>query len=330
LDSSRANCDLPANGRADAPPQQQEIKMSSSLDSVLVYGGAGAQGSAIARAALSAGANVRLLLRPSSVNAFGDRVDVVRGDLADRERLEIASLGIDKVVLTLPHIPDADVIRTFGRNAIDAAAAAGVKLIVFNTSGTAPEDRSGNRLIDAKLEVADHLKQSGVPGIVLSPTLYMGNVAAPWSAPAILHEGVFAYPLPADMPVSWIGWEDMAAFAVEALQRPHLAGRIFRIGGPQILTGAEIAEALSTVVGRRVSYAPIPLPDFAAALNASFGGKTGDETAAVYRWLSSQAVSPLAVDIAPALAELPIRPTRFADWAKAQDWATLAGKAKAA
>jgi uncharacterized protein YbjT (DUF2867 family) len=304
--------------------------MSSSLSSVLIYCGAGAQGSAIARAALAAGANVRLLLRQTSVNLFGDRVDVVRGDLADRDRLALASLGVDKIVLTLPHIPDADVIRTFGRNAIDAAAAAGVKLIVFNTSGSVPEARTGAALVDAKRDVVAYLRQAGIPNIVLSPTLYMSNIAAPWSAPAIMHDGVFAYPLPADFPVSWISREDMAAFAVAALKRPDLAGRTIRIGGPQSLTGTGIANVLSTVVGRRVSYAPIPLPDFAAALNASFGGTTGDETAAVYRWLTSQAPSPLAVDIGPALAELPIRPTRFADWAKAQDWAALAGKAKAA
>ncbi len=304
--------------------------MSSSLGSVLIYGGAGAQGSAIARAALAAGANVRLLLRTNTVNLFGDRVDIVRGDLADRERLEVAGLGVDKVVLTLPHIPDADAIIAFGRNAIDAAAAAGVKLLVFNVSGTVPEAGSGVALVDAKRDVVAHLRRSGVPSIVLGPTLYMSKIAAPWSAPAIMHNGVFAYPLPADFPVAWICWEDMAAFVVEALKRPHLAGRTFRIGGPEILTGTKITETLSTIVGRRVSYVPVPLPDFAAALNASFGGTTGDETAAVYAWFTREAVSPLAVDIEPALAELPMQPTRFADWAKAQDWAALAGKAKAA
>jgi NAD(P)H dehydrogenase (quinone) len=304
--------------------------MSSSLGSVLIYCGAGAQGSAIADAALAAGANVRLLLRQGSVNPFGGRVDVVRGDLADRDKLALASLGVDKIVLTLPHIPDADVITAFGRNAIDAASAAGVKLMVFNASGSVPEARSGAALVDAKRDVLAYLRQAGIPSIVLSPTLYMSNIAAPWSAPAIMHNGVFAYPLPADFTVSWISLEDLAAFAVEALKRPDLAGRTFRIGGPQILTGTEIAQTLSTVVGRRVSYAPIPLPDFAAALNASFGGTTGDETAAVYRWLTRQAPSRLAVDLEPALAELPIRPTRFADWAKAQDWAALAGNAKAA
>jgi uncharacterized protein YbjT (DUF2867 family) len=127
-----------------------------------------------------------------------------------------------------------------------------------------------------------------------------------------------------------MSWEDLAAFIVAALKRPDLAGRAFNVGGPDVLAGVAIAEQLSAAIGRPVTYVPVPLADFAAALNAAFGGRMGDEIAAFYAWAQKQAVSPLAVDPKPALAELPIRPTPFAEWARAQDWQAFAASSKAA
>ena len=304
--------------------------MSASLGTVLVYGAAGAQGSAIVRAALEAGAHVRILLRPGRANPYGDRVDVVRGDLADRASLDRANLGVDRVVLTLPLIYDRGLLARFGRNAIDAAKTAGVKLIVLNTSGPLGSTRGGSAFLDAMIETRAHLRSTGLPAITVAPTLYASNLAAPWSAPMIVNDGVAAYPLPADFPVSWISWEDLAAYAIAALKRPELAGREFQVGGPERLTGTEVAAALSHAVGRRVNYVAVPLPDFAAGLAHSFGQETANEITSHYAWIQRQPVSPLSVDIAPALAALPIAPTRFADWAKAQDWAALAGRANAA
>ena len=304
--------------------------MSSSIGSVLVYAAGGAQGSSIARAVMAAGGKVRVLFRQSTVNPFGDAVDIVRGDLADPAGLRLANLGIDKVVLTLPNLPDPALVAQIGRNAIDAAKTAGVGLLVLNTSGPMASADSGAARIETRLGLEAYLRASGVPSIIVRPTLYMSNIAGPWSAPAIVHQGVLAQPFSADFPVSWISWEDMAAFMVEALKRPHFAGRAFNIGGPEALTGTTVAETLSTVIGRPISYIAVPLVDFAARLNAAFGIGVGDQTAAVYAWFQSQPVSPLAVDLKPALSELPIKPTSFIDWAKAQDWRRLAASERAA
>jgi len=296
----------------------------------LVYCAAGAQGSAIVRTALAAGERVRILLREGRANPFGTHVEVVRGDLADPATLRLASLGVGKVVLTLPQLADRALAAQFGRNAIAAAKAAGVKLLVWNAGGPVPPAHTGVAVLDAAVDTARALGASGIPAITVRPTLYMENLIASWSAPGIVHNGVFAHPLPADAPVSWIGWKDLAAFVAAALMRPDLAGRAFDIGGPQMLRGPEIAAILSTAIGRRVDYVPVPLSYFAAGLNAVLGGKSGDQIAAFYGWVRCQAISPLAVDLEPALAELSVKPTALSDWAKAQDWIGLASSGKAA
>lgn len=307
-----------------------EIEMSARIETVLVYGAAGAQGSAIVRAALSKGVHVRVLLRPGRANPFGGSVDVVRGDLADRESLDRASLGVDKVVLTLPLLHDRLALVRLGRNAVDAARAAGVTLIVLNTSGPLSDGTIGSAFADALADTHAYLASSGVPAITLSPTVFCGNLTEPWSAPVIVDNGVVAYPLPADFPVSWISWEDLASYAVAALARPDLAGRAFRVGGPEALTGIAVAEALSGAIGRSVTYFAVPLPDFAEGLAQRFGRAAASEVAAYYAWLQAQPASPLAVDIGPALEALPIAPTRFADWARAQAWSDLASGQRAA
>lgn len=131
-------------------------------------------------------------------------------------------------------------------------------------------------------------------------------------------------PQPAEFKASWIAWEDLAAFITEALKRPDLAGQTFDIGGPEALTGTEMARILSEAISRPVRYLPIPTADFAASLNAAFGPSVGDNIAGVYDWSAGQPVSPMVVDLAPALAAFPVKPTRFSDWTRAQNWTALA------
>ncbi len=297
--------------------------------SVLVTGASGAQGSAIVSACRAAGATVRVLLRKGSPDPFGHGVNIVRGDLDDAGRLALACLGVDAVALTLPVNASPEEILRYGRNMVDAALQSGVKLLVFNTSGHV-SGHSATAAMDAKVELIDYIKAFGPPSIILKPTLAMSNVAAPWSAPAIVHQGVLAYPLPANFRTSWISWQDMAAYVVEALRHPELAGSSFDIGGPQALTGPEMAVILSSIVGREVSYYPVPLVDFAAALETMLGKDAAGQVAASYAWIHSQKETVLAVDLGQTTRLLPVKPTSFAEWARALDWAALAGNAKAA
>ncbi len=297
--------------------------------SVLVTGASGAQGSAIVNACRAAGATVRVLLRKGSPDPFGDGVNIVRGDFDNVGRLALACLGVDAVALTLPVNASPEEILRYGRNVVDAAQQGGVKLLVFNTSGHM-SGHSGTAVMDAKVELIDYIKAFGPPSIILKPTLAMSNVAAPWSAPAIVHKGVLAYPLPANFQTSWISWQDMAAYVVEALRHPELAGASFDIGGPQALTGPEMAVILSDIVGREVSYYPVPLADFAAALETMLGKDAADQVTASYAWIHSQKETVLAVDLGQTTRLLPVKPTSFAEWARALDWVALATDAKAA
>lgn len=296
----------------------------------LVYGANGGQGGAVARALLARGKRVRVLARQPERSAFlGDeRVEVVPGDLDDLASLQRASDGVTGVYLMIPLSFDYPRTSRWGRNAIDAASRSGAELLVFNTSGVLLDEPVGLGSFDGKLELRRYLQQARIPSITLSGTLYMDNLAAPWSAPSIVHQGIVAYPLPPEQRVSWLSWQEAAAFAVAAFDRADLAARkvVLALGGAEALTGPEIAAALSRVLHKPVHYANLPLAQLEAGLNQAFGAPAGTELAANYAWLTRlRERSPLEVDVTRARAELPVPERRFESWASEVPWSMLAG-----
>ncbi len=166
---------------------------------ILVYGAAGMQGSAVARQLLQAGQRVRVLVRdPLKAEQWrAAGAEVVRGDYLDRASLEAAYAGVERVILHLPLQYDFDSYERYGRNAIDAAKAAGVKLLVFNSSTEVP---TGTRVkvFRVKNQVIEYLRASGVPYIILRPGFYLENLLGPGTKPAIVQHGVVAFPLRTD------------------------------------------------------------------------------------------------------------------------------------
>lgn len=107
---------------------------------VLVYGANGAQGGAVVRRLLEAGHSVRGI--PRRADAGGSGVEMVRGDMGDIESLKRASEEVDAVFLVTPALHYAEEGFEYGRNAIDAAKAAGVGHFVFNASTPTPTSSS--------------------------------------------------------------------------------------------------------------------------------------------------------------------------------------------
>ena len=185
---------------------------------VLVYGGTGTQGTPVVEQLLAAGRAVRVLTREAERaehwRARGAAVAVA--DLGDPASLAAASDGVSQVVLQLPLQYDFDLHETYGRNAVEAARTAGVELLAFNTSAQVIPGTDVHAY-QARQAVIDHLQASGVPSVVLRPTFYMEIFLGPWIRPAIVEGGVLAFPLPADLPMSWISAAETASYAVAAL-----------------------------------------------------------------------------------------------------------------
>ncbi|HZG58506.1 SDR family oxidoreductase [Paenibacillus sp.] len=291
-------------------------------ESVLVYGAGGEQGGAVARKLLQEGLSVRLSARQAEkvepLRALG--AEWVPGGYEDPDSLRKATSGVQKVVFQLPLEYDEAKAVAYGKNIIDAAKDANVQKIVFNASSIVPE---GVDLVAIRIKrrVIEHLRDSGIPYLVVKPTVYMENLLGPWTAPAIVNNQTFAYPIPADMPVSWIALEDVAAFISKALRNERLNGAELQIGGPQPLTGVEVASLLSRRLGKPIHYYPIPLDGFEQSLSAAIGPDAAKAVTDLYRWQSELPSSPLvAGDMDDILKQLPVQLTSLEQFIQKTRW----------
>jgi NAD(P)H dehydrogenase (quinone) len=278
---------------------------------VLITGINGQQNTAIAKAYLASGAKVRGLSRAQASQL--DEVQSFIGDPTSGQGMTQALENVDVVVFTSPLDYRDGIREALLDGLLTSAKAAGVKRIIFNPASSVLQ--SDHKVFKVLAHLKDRVLSSSLESVVIEPTVYMDNLLAPWSLPAIVNDGVFAYPIRPDIAVSWLSHKSLAEAMLAASTAP--SGRVYRIGA-QAVTGPQIAELLSKSVGRHVMFAPIPLDDFAAGLNASFGPPTGDDIAALYRHLDSHPHVMIRDDVdAKALG---IKPESFADFIDRQDW----------
>ena len=76
--------------------------------------------------------------------------------------------------------------------------------------------------------------------------------------------------LPADgVAEPFVDAEDIADVAVAALTEDGHAGQLYELTGPRLLTFAEAVEEIARATGRPISYTPISVEEFTAALDAA-------------------------------------------------------------
>jgi uncharacterized protein YbjT (DUF2867 family) len=227
------------------------------MPSILVTGATGNVGPHVVGALRRRGAQVRALAHERQA-AFGPDVEVVTGDLGDRDSVLAACKGIDVLFLACANHPMQVEWET---GAIDAAAEAGVRRIVklsARGAGTGPED--GFWAWHGRIE--DHLLASGIPSVLLRPHFSMANLLG--SAGSISAAGMLFAPIGRTR-VPMIDPRDIAETAAVTLTSDGHDGRAYVLTGPEPLTFEEVAAVLSEVAGRRIGFADVPE---AAALDA--------------------------------------------------------------
>ncbi|MFD2574225.1 SDR family oxidoreductase [Spirosoma soli] len=285
---------------------------------VLVYGATGSQARAVPAHLLQRGHQPYVLTRTANKAAQHAEAGaiVVEGDMADGNRLRQLSEGMDAVSLLIPFFANPAEVFNYGKQAIDAAKVAGIKLLVWNTSGVIPPVRTGNPAIDVRIDICDYLQQSGLPHIILQPSAYLENLLGPWTAPFVANENRVAYPAPSDMSVSWIASNDVSALVVAALERPELAGANWPISGLENPDGPALAQAFSKGLGRTLTYYAMPPQDFGGILDQLFGPGAGAAAASEYQrmWDFPEQRPTFKANMQPVLEKLPVKMTSISEW----------------
>ena len=222
---------------------------------VLVFGATGSQQFNVIGEAKKKGAEV--YAATSSEKNF-DKLKTagaipVLGDMSDVNRMNEITKGIDTIALLIPvSLPNPADGFQLAKNVIDAGKANGVKMIVWNTSGYLAPQKLGIPMEDVKLDTKEYLESSGVPYVIIEPSIYAENLLAPYTTDYVKNERKVAYPTPENMPIGFIASRDVSAFVVEALYKPELSGQSFRISGLDNLQGNDLAEKFSIGLGEKI------------------------------------------------------------------------------
>ena len=296
---------------------------------VLVLGATGDQGHPLIARLLEAGLTPVAALR--NPNAFLGtefaHVEVVQADLFDEQSLIAAAEGVEAIAAHLPFVFDLGAATKLGQHIAAATVQNNVRKVVFNTSCFVAEKDNGNPAHDGRRVVEQAIKNSGAAFALFEPKVFMDNLIRSWNKPAIVQQGIFAYPAKPDLRISWICLDDIAAYMVEALTRDDIPSARYAIGGPEALVGDEVAERLSKVIGRRITFNSLTPDEFASDMSLLVTGSATlephsiyDGMASFYRFYNEQPVSPLIADNARTDNVFNWRPVSFEQWAQRQDW----------
>lgn len=296
---------------------------------ILVLGATGDQGHPLLTRLIKAGMTPVAALRNPNALAGTEfaAVETVEADLYDGASMIAATRGVDGIAASLPFVFDRDLAKQLGANIAAAARANGVKKIVFNTSCHVEDHDIGGPAHDGRRDIERAIIDSGSDYVLLEPKVFMDNMIRSWNKPSIVTKGIFAYPAKPDLKISWICLDDIAAYMVEALARDDLPSGRYIIGGPEALTGDEVAARLSKAAGKQVTFKSLSPDEFASAMSMLVTGSPDvvphsiyDGMASFYRWYNAQPQSPLIADVDAMARAFRHTPTSLDDWAARQDW----------
>jgi uncharacterized protein YbjT (DUF2867 family) len=215
---------------------------------ILVIGGRSNTGRELIRVLRAAGAPLRILTRSDET---ADDPDAVPGDLARPATLDAAMTGAGKVFLLCSAAHDE---LAWHRNAIDAAARAGVSHLV-RSSILGADPASPARFLRHHGQADEQLRESGMGCTILRPNMYMHNVSTVWP-PSISPDGSYYAPA-GDAQISMTDARDVAAVAARILLSGGHMGESYDVTGPEALSHADACGKLAAALGRPVRYVPV-------------------------------------------------------------------------
>jgi uncharacterized protein YbjT (DUF2867 family) len=215
---------------------------------VLVTGGTGKVGSAVANELSKRGIEVRILTRkPAPGIQSQGGVEVAIGDLLDPVSVADALVGIDKLFLLNAVAADE---LTQALIAYGIAKRRRIKHVVYLSVFRVDQFRDVPHFA-SKLAVEDALRAFDVPFTILRPGYYMqndGNLKNVLMGPGL-------YPMPiGPTGIAAVDIRDIAESAAISLSGEGHEGHTYNLVAPDLLSGPGAAATWSKLLGKEIRY----------------------------------------------------------------------------
>jgi uncharacterized protein YbjT (DUF2867 family) len=229
---------------------------------VLVTGASGFVGSHLAKALEMRGHSILAMTRhPDTYSGAGKPIF---GDVYEPSSLPSVLAEVDAAYYLVHSLArkdfvekDAEAARSFGM----AAAEAGLERLIY-LGGLGRDDGSLSAHLKSRREVEHLLGAAGTPVTVLRAAIIIGHGSISWeiTRQLVAHLPAMVVPKWATTRTQPIALTDIIGYLVGVLELETAKGRVFEVGGPEVLTYAEMM--------RRVAYLhhQRPLPMLAVPL----------------------------------------------------------------
>jgi uncharacterized protein YbjT (DUF2867 family) len=228
---------------------------------VLVAGSTGFVGRQLCPALRDAGHEVvAMTRRPEDYRGVGEPI---KGDVADPASLAGALRGCAAAYYLVHRLgeknfarADAEAATAFGRAAAEAQVG---RIIYLGGLGDTDDDLSEH--LRSRREVENLLGEGGVAVTVLRAGIIVGDGGISWEMTRQLVEH-----LPAMITPRWVHTKtqpiaaaDVIRYLVGVLETPETTGRVFDIGGPEVMEYVQLLRRVAAIEGRPLLVLPVPL-----------------------------------------------------------------------
>ncbi len=229
-----------------------------------ILGGTGQLGSRIVEAILREGTCPEHLIvscrSQSKARHFADGgIEVRQADLDRPETLVPALAGTD-VLMLIPSMSDVEHRIVQHQHTLAAAELAGVSRVVMTSFSSARTD-SKFLMAPFYLYAESKLRLSGMDWTILRNGMYLDPLVD-W-APALARQGRLPYPVKRGR-VAYISRDDLARASAGALLQAGHSERVYELTGPEAVSMAELAAALTAATGSPIAFDPVSEAEFGA------------------------------------------------------------------
>jgi uncharacterized protein YbjT (DUF2867 family) len=232
---------------------------------VLLTGATGYVGGHLLRHFEESGRAVRCVARqPERIEPGRQTTEVVPGDCLDEASLDRALAGVHSAYYLVHSMAAGSQFAELDRRAAGnfgrAAARAGVRRIIY-LGGLADDIGSLSSHLKSRAETGEALRSGGVPVIEFRASIVIGAGSLSFEMIRTLVERlpVMVCPRWVDTLTQPIAIDDVVAYLAAALALPESRGRVFEIGGPEIVSYGDIMREYARLRRLRRLLLPVPV-----------------------------------------------------------------------
>jgi NAD(P)H dehydrogenase (quinone) len=246
------------------PGHNPKFRLHLKNELILVTGASGKTGRTIMDALLSKGYAVKALIHsPIQAQSLDVRIDPIIGDMKSKEDMNRAMTAVTAVYHICPNMHPDEV--AIGKYAIQAAKKNGVRHFVYH-SVLHPQIK----------EMAHHWKKMQVEGLlfktdmdftILQPAAYLQNLLQYKSV--ILDQSMYAVPYNGETRVGMVDLRNVAEVAASIITNPRHFGSTYELATDECFNQYELAEKLSLICKRKISFKEIDRDQWEQAMRKS-------------------------------------------------------------